>query len=246
MVEFQLPKLATRVRFPSPAPNGVPRIFQKEFYAIVAGVSVFLTGCATVYYPGPEPLPVSAHQGVYHVVEPAETLWGIAQTYHVDIDQLTWANGIRDSSLIKEGQRLFIPGAPQILSTASAEPDIADEEFSWPLRGRVTRFFGSSGTDIWNKGLCIQASEEEPVKAVRRGEVVFADYLPGYEATVIVEHSDGLLSVYANTNQCRVRAGEQVGRGTIVADARSGRDSFLYFEIRRRGEAVNPLFFLPK
>jgi len=208
---------------------------------------MLLTGCSTVYYPGPEPLSVPANQGIYHVVEPGQTLWSIAQAYSVDIDQLTWTNAIKDSSHIKEGQRLFIPGAAQALMAPPAEPDSDGDDFSWPLQGgRVTRFFSGSGSGLWGGGICIQSSSGDPVTAVRRGEVVFADYLPGYGATVILEHPDGLLSVYAHTHQCRVQTGDQIRKGTVVADARSGRDSFVYFEIRRRGEAINPLFFLPK
>ncbi len=65
-------------------------------------------------------------------------------------------------------------------------------------------------------------------------------------STVMIDHQDGFLSVYANNSQGVVRLGDSVNKGDTVAKAKSGKDRFLYFEIRRKGEAGNPLFYLPK
>ena len=54
-----------------------------------------------------------APTGIYHVVEPGQTLYRIARTYAVDEDRLARINGISDPKQLAAGQRLFIPGAMQ-------------------------------------------------------------------------------------------------------------------------------------
>lgn len=62
----------------------------------------FLTGCSISY-------------GVYHKVDKGQTLYRIAKTYDVDIQDVAEFNDITDVTQIKEGQRLFIPGAWNVL-----------------------------------------------------------------------------------------------------------------------------------
>jgi len=61
-----------------------------------------LTGCSISY-------------GVYHKVGKGQTLYRIAKTYDVDIQEVAEFNDITDITEIKEGQRLFIPGAWNVL-----------------------------------------------------------------------------------------------------------------------------------
>jgi len=53
----------------------------------------------------------SPPRGIYHTVQPGQTLYRIGQTYKLDADYLARINGIRDPSRLKAGKRLFIPGA---------------------------------------------------------------------------------------------------------------------------------------
>lgn len=67
----------------------------------------FLAGCATV----PRYPQVEMPGGIYHIVGSGQTLYRIAKTYNVDIQELIRVNRITDSTQIGVGQRLFIPGA---------------------------------------------------------------------------------------------------------------------------------------
>jgi len=205
-------------------------------------------GCVAVNYPEPvSPItPVSQGKGVYHPVAAGETLWCISQQYGVDIEQVIAANGIANAAAIKKGQRIFIPGAEQVVKVEPARAEFKADRFDWPIRGRILSYFGSGQTGQWGQGVRIQCAPGESVLAVRRGEVVFADELTGYGPTVIVDHKDGLLSVYANNADVNVALGDQVSQGDAVAVTRGGRNAFVYFEIRRDGNAANPLFYLPK
>jgi lipoprotein NlpD len=58
--------------------------------------------------------------GVYHVVEPGQTLYRIARTYGFDEARLAKANGISDPTRLEVGQRLYIPGATRPLPVPAA------------------------------------------------------------------------------------------------------------------------------
>ena len=92
----------------------------------------------------------------------------------------------------------------------------------------------------------ILVKEGDMVKAARTGRVVFADYLSGYGYTVILDHSDGLYSVYAKNSKLLVKLGESVLRSKDIARVgRSGSLAYLHFQIRKKSIEDNPLYYLP-
>ncbi len=79
--------------------------------AVICFAAVILvSGCATV--PRRD---IARPEGIYHVVGRGQTLWRIANTYGVDIQELIRVNRIRDPRQIGVGQNLFIPGARNLL-----------------------------------------------------------------------------------------------------------------------------------
>jgi len=70
-----------------------------QAWLLSAALALAGTGCAPA--------------GVYHVVEPGQTLYRIAKTYAVDETQLAKVNGITDPKRLEAGQLLYIPGATQ-------------------------------------------------------------------------------------------------------------------------------------
>ncbi|MBN2283223.1 MAG: peptidoglycan DD-metalloendopeptidase family protein [Deltaproteobacteria bacterium] len=56
-------------------------------------------------------------RGVYHTVQPEETLWRIAQAYNCDVDELARANNLKDKNRIEAGQVIFVPGADTVRVT---------------------------------------------------------------------------------------------------------------------------------
>jgi LysM repeat protein len=69
-------------------------------------LTLFISGCVTV-----PRKPVVQPQGIYHIVGSGQTLYRIAKTYNVDINELMRINKITDPTQIDIGQKLFIPGA---------------------------------------------------------------------------------------------------------------------------------------
>ena len=118
----------------------------------------------------------------------------------------------------------------------------------WPVRGRIEHRFGEAlqGELRW-KGLVIDAPEGTEVKAIADGRVLMADWLQGYGLVVVVEHGKGDMSLYGYNQSALVSTGDRVTAGQPIAlvGTSGGRGTpSLYFEIRRQGQAVNPLPWL--
>ncbi|TCL05568.1 septal ring factor EnvC (AmiA/AmiB activator) [Sodalis ligni] len=118
----------------------------------------------------------------------------------------------------------------------------------WPVRGRTLHQFGEAlqGELRW-KGMVIAAPEGTEVKAIADGRVLMADWLQGYGLVVVLEHGQGDMSLYGYNQSALVKVGDQVKSGQPIAlvGTSGGQDtSALYFEIRRRGQAINPLPWL--
>ena len=97
-----------------------------------------------------------------------------------------------------------------------------------------------------HKGISIQAQAGDTVRAARTGRVVFADYLSGYGQTVILDHLDGLYSVYARNSKLLVKLDELVLKNSGVAEiGASDHLVYLHFEIRKNSVEDNPLYYLP-
>lgn len=199
--------------------------------------------------------------GIYHVVGRGENLFRIGKAYGVDYRQLARRNGINDPARIEVGQRLFIPGAarrlpveiiaPLSASLAAPEPrelPSGDDIFRWPVRvGTLTSHFGPRNGSF-HDGIDIAAPEGTPVYAARDGRVIYSDQIPGYGNIVILEHADGLSTVYAHNETNEVSQGSFVRCGKEVSRVgRTGRTTGpnLHFEVRSQNVARNPLFYLP-
>ena len=104
--------------------------------------------------------------------------------------------------------------------------------------------FGFSATTS-----AIQPSGNLDVIASRNGRVVFlSENFGGFGKTLIVDHGDGLSTVYARNLAVFVKAGDNVQKGQLIARAGSaGRDKnvYLHFEVRKGYVSQNPYYYLP-
>ena len=207
---------------------------------------LFLTGCAGMSEVTIPPMPVSPEPtGVYHQVRPKETLWRISKMYGVDLATLAQANKLQDSKKILAGQVLFIP--QETAADYSSLPK--EQNFVWPVKGKIISHFGSPKAGVKNKGIDIKTRHGEPVIASRSGRISFIDdNLKGFGKTIIIDHDEDFSTVYSHNSQILVQLGQFVRQGTIIAKAgQSGRVSTpcLHFEIRKKHKPENPMYFLP-
>ncbi len=243
MVEHELPKLGTTVRFRSPAPQ----------ILLVVAVLTFLAGCATapkLERPAERPRIPGA---LYHTVRRGETLWSISRAYGVDLQSLIKANSILYTGTIENGQTLLIPREARSINPVAqteAVHVVPGESFTWPIRGIIISPFGAITDNIVNKGIDIKAPAGAGVRASRSGRVVYSDhFLKGFGKTVIIDHGDSYQTVYSYNSEILVNVSDQVARNTVIARAgRTGRAKTptLHFEIRKDGEPQNPFYYLPR
>ncbi len=129
-----------------------------------------------------------------------------------------------------------------------------DHGMPWPVKGQVLTRFGVQQhpqfkTMVFRRGIEIAAHEGEPVRSVSDGQVVFADWYKGYGRLMIIEHAPGFYTLYGNLSRLDFKAGDRVLNGQVIGlagDTGSLKGSKLYFEVRRNGEAQDPLLWLAK
>ena len=120
----------------------------------------------------------------------------------------------------------------------------------WPLdAGIVSSEYGGRWGKL-HKGIDIAADKGEPVYAMADGEVIYAgDGLRGYGNVVIIKHDQHLSSLYAHNTTLKVKLGDRVHQGSLIALLGSTGHStgpHVHFEIRRDDLALNPRLMLPK
>jgi murein DD-endopeptidase MepM/ murein hydrolase activator NlpD len=124
----------------------------------------------------------------------------------------------------------------------------------WPLRvgGVVTSKFGYrrhpiTGRRSMHKGIDIAAKHGTDIVAMADGIVIFSGWKGGYGKIVEVRHANGLETRYAHNSANLVNEGDMVRKGQVIAKLGStGRSTgpHIHFEVRRNGEAVNPMQYL--
>ena len=115
-------------------------------------------------------------------------------------------------------------------------------DLPWPVQGAITTAYNRRDGVHYN-GIVIQASAGTQVSAVHTGRVVFAEWMRGFGNLVIIDHGDQVMTLYAHLQQFSVRPGQQVSRGDEigrVGDSGGQPRAALYFEVRQRGEPINP------
>ena len=106
--------------------------------------------------------------------------------------------------------------------------------------------FGSpraDGGSSW-RGVFIRAGAGGEVKAVAAGRIAFADWLRGFGNLVIVDHGDDYLSIYGYNESLLRGVGQTVRAGDAIAsvgNSGGSEESGLYFELRHRGQPIDPL-----
>jgi septal ring factor EnvC (AmiA/AmiB activator) len=122
----------------------------------------------------------------------------------------------------------------------------------WPARGALVETFGRHRHpkfDAWtlSNGISVSVPAGTPVRAVFAGKAVYAQWLAEYGNLVILDHGDGVFTLYAWLQAVSVRPGTYVPAGTAIGIAGTGpgRDEpGVYFEVRDRQKASDPVAWL--
>lgn len=153
------------------------------------------------------------------------------------------------------GTYLRSPGRSPIGRFASSPDsltkDSALENFTliWPVYGEVSRAFEQEATRR-HDGIDIMARQGAPIRAAADGAVMFSGWGPGgYGRTVIIQHQEDLVTVYAHNHENLVQVGQKLRQGDSIATVgQSGRatGNHLHFEVRYKALPLSPYKFLPR
>ncbi|MHC5742485.1 MAG: murein hydrolase activator EnvC family protein [Nostoc sp.] len=120
----------------------------------------------------------------------------------------------------------------------------SDASTSSPFGWRVHPILGYRR---FHAGLDFAASYGSKIRAADSGRVIFAGWYGGYGRAVIIDHGNGITTLYGHTSELYVSEGQAVERGQAIAAVGSTGFStgpHLHFEVRRNGTPVDPANYL--
>ncbi len=125
----------------------------------------------------------------------------------------------------------------------------------WPLEGRVITAFGFEkhpdfDTVVMNKGVEISPGQDKSlILSIHAGKVVYADYFQGYGNLLIIDHGMTYYTLYGHCSEFLAAVGDMVRAGqpvAVVGDTGSLKGECLYFELRYKTKALDPLQWLKR
>ena len=190
--------------------------------ALLAGGTAVALGASPRLVSGPAPAPAPVHDGL--AAEQRLAVAFVEQQEAVRLDRVR----------------------------ASRAAEAARPTVVWPAAGAVTGVYGERRGHGAHPGLDVDGETGDPIWAAARGVVVWAGRAPagysGYGTMVLVDHGEGVQTLYAHLSSVAVAVGDPVEAGDRVgAMGTTGHvtGSHLHFEVRRNGVIVDPTRWLP-
>jgi murein DD-endopeptidase MepM/ murein hydrolase activator NlpD len=168
------------------------------------------------------------------------------QAYAQSLDQLA---SLRTSALAGSVKSIDLgitaPGVRDWINVAGA-PSL------WPVLGPITSSFGEredpfNGEGAFHSGVDISAGFGEVVRATADGVVAIASMASGYGREIMINHGNGIETIYGHLSGFAVATGQQVSRGQVIGYVgMSGRSTgpHLHYEVRVHNTPVNPYRYL--
>ncbi len=189
------------------------------------------------------------------ITDMAEVYGNIESVLHLQISEEQKSNADSVYNLVRYGvaggSEGWIPGADV--------PFIGADGFCSPIgsgwENRVTSEFGNridpiTGQRRGHTGMDLAVPTGTPIRAALLGTVTVSKYnAGGYGYYVMIDHGNGLVTLYGHCSQLLARVGQTVQAGDIIAlSGSTGRSTgpHLHFEVRVNGERTNPRTYLPK
>lgn len=124
---------------------------------------------------------------------------------------------------------------------------VSPSGFIWPVHGPVTSGYGPR----WGRmhtGIDVAAPSGTPLRAAKAGEVIYAGWLGGYGNTVLLDHGEGVATLYGHQSRIASTEGQILNQGDVlgfVGTTGHSTGNHLHFEIRVDTKPRNPRPYLP-
>lgn len=176
----------------------------------------------------------------HYLVRQGDNFHSIAFAFEISVERLKAANPWLDPANLAPGMRLTIPRG---MVSENVPQAAGHAGFIWPLHNlNISSGFGYRYSGL-HEGVDLRAPRGTAIRASAAGRVVFSGRKTGYGRMIIIDHGNGMETVYAHNASNRVGHGQQVEQGQVIASVgRSGNATgyHVHFEIRRDGRAVDP------
>ncbi len=171
-------------------------------------------------------------------------------------DRATWEKAEKDLAKQSRAISQMINQEMKKTEKTGSAPVIVTGGFQRPVPGRITSPYGSRmhpifKRKIFHSGVDIGAPYGTPIKAANSGRVIFVGWYSGYGKVVIINHGNigGIptTTLYAHMSTTLVHQGANVSRGAVIGKVGTTGYStgpHLHFEVRQKGNPVNPLNFI--
>ncbi|MDU2970991.1 MAG: peptidoglycan DD-metalloendopeptidase family protein [Veillonella sp.] len=169
------------------------------------------------------------------------------------------ASSAQVSAMLKERQAARAAAAAAAAAAQSSGGQGASDnwvqgtgQLGWPVSGEITSPYGYRvhpiwGTTIYHSGIDIGVDEGTPVHAADGGVVVWSGWMGGYGYAVVIDHGNGLSTLYGHNSELAVDEGQSVAKGQVISYAGSTGNStgpHVHFEVRVNGDPVDPMGYL--
>ncbi|PCI24111.1 hypothetical protein COB57_05965 [Candidatus Peregrinibacteria bacterium] len=192
--------------------------------------------------------------GLKYILKEGDIPSAIAKKFRVKEEDLVRQNQLEERQIIA-GDYVIIPGgkkvapAPVVRSGTSSAvyTGVRSNRLVWPAAGKITQYFHR-----WHYAIDIADRGKGPINAAANGIVVKASYgwNGGYGNMMIIDHGNGLKTLYAHNQELYFSVGDSVTQGEKIAwMGNSGRvrgvtGIHLHFEVIKNGYKKNPLAYL--
>jgi murein DD-endopeptidase MepM/ murein hydrolase activator NlpD len=194
--------------------------------------------------------------GIIKKVSGSDTVKSMAKKYSIDEEEIRKHNDLEGDKLIA-GAYIVLPGAKEIARTTYVAQDLGavsnmkyvetGKKLIWPTDGKISQGYrrGHYALDISNRG-------RPAIFAADSGTIIKSSYgwNGGYGNHIIIDHGNGMQTLYAHLQNIAVKVGDEIARGQVIGKmGNTGRvygatGIHLHFEVRIGNVKRNPLAYL--
>ncbi len=160
--------------------------------------------------------------------------------------KVTKLNNVEQERSLVSQMSITKPVSKIVKVGTKVDPRKPTGTFIYPADGRITSPFGYRGRGM-HTGLDIAAYHGAPIKASDGGVVTFTGWKSGYGYSIIIDHGNGVETLYAHNSSMLVSVGDKVKQGELIAKMGSTGNStgnHCHFEIIINGSQKNPINYL--
>ena len=168
-----------------------------------------------------------------YTVKKGDTLSSIARSHSVSVDSIANLNNLSNQAKLNIGMKLKIQTQGESLP-----------KFIWPSKN-IVRFQNDGTSGVSSIGLIIFSKPGTEIISSGRGTVKKIGEMRGYGRYIVISHADRYMTVYSNLSNIRVKEGEEVNIGRVIATS-NNETGRIHFQIDHAGRPADPLKYLPK